>query len=78
MEGAQMNRQAFIDYIVARGKEPSTWRGVVLLLTGLGVSLRPEFAESIVTVGVLLAGGIAVACADKPGAPKTPPDPPKQ
>jgi hypothetical protein len=65
-----MNRQAFIDYMLARAKEPSTWRGVVLLLTGLGVSLKPEFAESIVSVGVLLAGGIAVAFADKPGDKK--------
>jgi hypothetical protein len=68
-----MNRQAVIDYIVARAKEPSTWRGVVVLLTGLGVSLKPEFAESIVTVGALIAGGIAVATSDKPGKPTEPP-----
>ncbi len=70
-----MNRQAAIDYIIARAKEASTWRGVVLLLTGLGVGLKPEFADAIVSVGVIVAGFLGVAFADsKPAAS----DPPKQ
>lgn len=68
-----MNRQAVIDYIVARAKEPSTWRGVVVVLGALGLYIKPELAESIMVVGGLIAGGIAVATSDKPGKPTEPP-----
>ena len=52
-------------YIYARLKEPSTWRGIVMLLTGLGVNLSPETASQIVSVGVGLVGLIGVASKDK-------------
>ena len=48
------------DYFLDRLREPSTWRGIVMLLTGLGVGISPELAESIVAVGVSLAGVIGV------------------
>lgn len=53
------------DYILARAKEPSTWRGLTLLLTALGVPLAPGMADAIVAAGLALAGLIGVAAPDK-------------
>ena len=52
------------DYILARAKEPSTWRGLFLLLTAIGVPVAPEMANAIITVGLGLAGAVGVATAD--------------
>lgn len=43
-------------YILDRAKEPSTWRGILLFLTAIGVPVAPELANNIVTVGLGLAG----------------------
>lgn len=43
-------------YILERAKEPSTWRGVLLFLTAMGVPVAPELANHIVTGGLALAG----------------------
>jgi hypothetical protein len=43
-------------YILERAKEPSTWRGILLFLTAIGVPIAPELANNIVTVGLGLAG----------------------
>ena len=32
-------------YILDRAKEPSTWRGFILLLTAIGVPVAPAMAE---------------------------------
>lgn len=52
-------------YILARVKEPSTWRGFILLLTALGVPLAPQLAEAIVTAGLGVAGLVGVVAPDK-------------
>lgn len=44
------------DYVLARMKEPSTWRGVIYMLTALGVPIAPAMADSIIAVGLALAG----------------------
>ena len=48
------------DYIVARLSEPSTWRGIIYLLIAAGVKIDPTQIDSIVAVGLSLAGMIAV------------------
>jgi len=53
------------DYILARAKEPSSWRGLFLILTAIGVPVAPEMAEAIITIGLGLAGAIGMATADK-------------
>ena len=53
------------DYIIARAKEASTWRGIILLLTAAGVPIAPALADTIVSVGLALAGMIGVVTADK-------------
>ena len=47
-------------YILARMKEPSTWRGVIYVLTAIGVPIAPAVADSIIAVGLALAGLIGV------------------
>lgn len=50
-----------IQYLLERAKEPSTWRGVVLLATAAGVNIAPEMVNAIVTFGIGLAGLLGVA-----------------
>ena len=35
-------------YVVNRAKEASTWRGVIMLLTALGLNISPEMADAII------------------------------
>jgi len=53
------------DYILNRAKEPSTWRGFILLLTAVGVPVAPAMAEAIISIGLALAGLLGVVTADK-------------
>jgi hypothetical protein len=46
------------EYILARLKEASTWRGFVYMLTALGVTLSPAAAEAIIAAGMAIAGAI--------------------
>lgn len=52
-------------YILARAKEPSTWRGAMLFLTAVGIPIAPQLAESIITAGLAIAGLIGVIAPDK-------------
>jgi len=51
-------------YLLARAQEPSTWRGLVLIATALGVVLSPDQQEAIVAGGLLVAGLIGAAVPD--------------
>lgn len=53
------------DYIINRAKEASTWRGIILLLTAVGVPIAPAMADAIVSIGLALAGAVGVLTADK-------------
>ncbi len=53
------------NYILDRAKEPSTWRGLVLLITAAGVNIAPELANAVVTFGIGLAGLLGVVTKDK-------------
>lgn len=62
-------------YLVRRLHEPSTWRGLILLLTAAGVRLEPALAEAIIATGLALAGLVGVLTRDAPvAATKTQPD----
>lgn len=47
--------------------ENSTWRGIILLLTALGVQLSPEQQAAIITSGLALVGLINVFRTEKKG-----------
>lgn len=53
------------NYLIERSREPSTWRGLILLLTAIGVPIAPGLVEPIVSVGLAAAGLIGVLAADK-------------
>ena len=53
------------DYILDRMKEASTWRGIILLLTAVGVPVAPELQSVIISAGLGLAGLIGAIAPDK-------------
>lgn len=57
-------KEAIFRYFLSRLKEPSTWRGIIGLLTALGVYIKPEIGEAIIALGMALAGGVAVLTPD--------------
>jgi len=59
---------ALLLWLLRRAREPSSWRGAILLCTSLGVYLQPETAEAIVGVGIAIAGLIGVLVGDAPAA----------
>ena len=52
-------------YLVERMKEPSTWRGIILLLTAAGVPIAPELQTVIISAGLGLAGLVGAITPDK-------------
>jgi len=55
----------FLLYLVERSREPSTWRGLILVATAAGATISPEWNQAIITLGVALACGVGVATSDK-------------
>jgi hypothetical protein len=51
-------------YILERLKEPSTWRGIVLLLTAIGVPIAPGMADMIISAGLAVTGLIGAVTPD--------------
>ena len=54
-----------MNYLLSRLKEPSTWRGLTLLATTIGLQVSPEQTEAVISVGLLCAGLIGVITSDK-------------
>jgi hypothetical protein len=52
-------RKKYAKFLVMMN-QPSTWRGVVVVLTGFGSALKPEHSEAIVSGGLIMAGVIAI------------------
>lgn len=41
-----------LEWIAARIKEPTTWHGINILLTAIGVTLEPALMQAIITIGM--------------------------
>lgn len=54
-----------LKFILGRLKEPSTYRGIALILTAAGINIAPELMTEIVSVGMGTAGIIGVVTKDK-------------
>ena len=54
-------------YILDRMREPSSWRGLTLLLTAIGVPLAPAVADAVIAVGLAVAGLIGAVVPDNKG-----------
>lgn len=57
-----------VNYIYSRLMEASTWRGIMALLTAVGVALNPEQQAAIITAGLAVIGVIGVFFKDRIGA----------
>lgn len=54
-------------YLIDRMREPSTWRGLTLLLTAIGVPLAPGVADAVIALGLAVAGLIGAVVPDRRG-----------
>jgi hypothetical protein len=52
--------KSLIDTLLARLGENSTWRGLLLVATAVGVKMEPQLAESIIAAGLAAVGLINV------------------
>lgn len=57
---SQSNPVSLMKWILNRLKEKSTWRGLVVALTGLGLSLSAEQQQAIIALGVSLFVAIEI------------------
>ena len=65
------------NYALARAREPSTWRGLVMLIAGSWAVSHHDQAEAVIALAVALAGAIGAFTADAPlPPPALPPAPP--
>jgi hypothetical protein len=46
--------------IVNRLSEQSTWRGIILVLTSLGVAIQKDYHDHIIAIGIALVGIINI------------------
>lgn len=53
-----------LTYLLNRLKEPSSWRGIVLAVVAAGVALKPDQIETVVSVGLAVAGAIGAFVPD--------------
>lgn len=54
-----------MDWIIDRLQEPSTWRGIISLITAAGVAISPDLAAAIIAVGLAGMGLINVIRKEK-------------
>ena len=47
--------------------QPSTWRGLISLLSGLGVAISPQLVEHIVALAVSAFGIVEIVRSEKTG-----------
>jgi len=50
--------------LIQHFQAPSTWRGIFLLCSALGVYVRPDIAEAIIAVGMASSGLVGVLTTD--------------
>jgi hypothetical protein len=54
-----------MNWLIARLYEPSSWRGIILLLTVCGMKLEPDQQEAIIAAGLAIVGLLGVFTKDK-------------
>lgn len=52
-------------FIASRLKEASTWRGITMFMTAVGISVKPDLMEQIIVTGTGVAGLIGIFTRDK-------------
>jgi hypothetical protein len=54
-------------FIIARLKEASTWRAIVVLLIACGIPIAPLLADRIIAIGLAVVGLIGIFMPDQLG-----------
>lgn len=68
-----MNRwERLCAFVLQRLSEPSTWAGIVTVVTGLGVSVSPERRDAIATIGTTIAGLLLMVAREGRSLPDNP------
>lgn len=49
-----------LDWCLSRLSENSTWRGIILCLTSIGVTINPQHIDTIVATGLAVVGLINI------------------
>lgn len=57
---------AFLDWLLDRLQEPSTWRGIIQALTAAGIVIDPSIAIQIIAIGTALVGLINILRREPP------------
>lgn len=70
MSGLGRISSAVFDFIRHQGAQPSTWRGIVWLISACGIALNPETSAAIIAAGAAVSGLIGVLA-----GPDAPPEP---
>ncbi|MDY0282327.1 MAG: hypothetical protein RBR35_17410 [Salinivirgaceae bacterium] len=60
--------KSIVKFLYSRLKEPSTWRGIVAIITAAGVTLSPEQSAAIVSAGLAGIGIVGAFFPDKVAA----------
>jgi hypothetical protein len=55
-----MNWKTALNWLLDRLSETSTWRGIVLTLTGVGIYIDPQRAATITAAGLAIVGVINI------------------
>lgn len=59
------NEKSWIDRILERLNETSTWRGILAVALAAGINIAPEYRDAIISVCMALIGLINVVRKDK-------------
>jgi len=54
-----------INWFIHQGREPSTWRGFVMILTSFGMLSSPDIQEAIIATGLAVSGLIGIIFSDE-------------
>ena len=54
-----------LEYLKERLSEASTWRGLVALISAMGITLSPDQSAAIVAAGLAIIGMIGALTSDK-------------
>lgn len=55
------------EFVLARLKEASTWRAIVVLLIACGIPIAPLLADRIIAIGLAVVGLIGIFMPDQLG-----------
>lgn len=60
--------KAFLQMIIARMKEPSSWAGIGVMLAGAGLNVEGDLMQAVSFTGMGVAGLLAFFLKEKPQA----------